>query len=92
MNEASLFDSFAEFGIVGIILFSLIFCGWRYVQQVRADGRKDYEGVTKRLNQMEDFQKDRLTEVVEKNTVVVTQNNEVLKEVKNVMQNCKGNN
>lgn len=40
--------------------------------------RKDYRGVCNRLNEVEDYCKDTITKLVEKTTIVIEQNTEII--------------
>ena len=60
------------------------------VYYMRKDHRKDYEGVTTRLNTVEDFQKNKLTDTLDDNTKVIAENTKVMADVHSVIEKCKG--
>lgn len=81
-----------DYGVPTALVFLLMFGMYKLLTIIRADHRKDYEGVTKRLNEVEDFQKGKMTEVIDKNTQALTKTCDAVREVKEVVQKCKGPN
>lgn len=82
MIEELLPSAFKYGGPFAVLAFALIF-------YMRKDHRKDYEGVTKRLNDVEDYQRNRLTDSLDANTRVIAENTQTLAEVKQVIHQCK---
>lgn len=70
-----------EYGPFAALCFALIF-------YMRKDHRQDYMGVTNRLNEVEDYQKNKMTETLTENTQVITRNTEAMREVKQVLHHC----
>jgi len=72
-----------EYGPFAGLAFALIY-------YMRKDHRKDYEGVTGRLNNVEDYQKNKLTSTLDDNTKVIAENTKVMSDVHSVIEKCKG--
>ena len=74
-----------EYGPFAALAFALIF-------YMRKDHRKDYEGVTTRLNEVEDYQKTKLTDTLTDNTRVIAENTATMTDVRQVIEKCKAKN
>ena len=72
-----------EYGPFAALAFALIF-------YMRKDHRKDYEGVTTRLNEVEDYQKNKLTDTLTENTKVIAENTSTMADIRQVIEKCKG--
>ena len=91
MMDDRIIDKIFQFGLPTVLLVAFVYIAFKMLNKFIDHNRKDYEGVTKRLNKVEDDQKDALTGVVTKNTEAFTENTKVLEEVKYVISNCKAN-
>ena len=70
-----------EFGPMAAVAVYLI-----YRQSV------DYKGVCKRLNDVEDWQKGEMSELVKSTVEALNTNSGCIREISNTIKNCKGKN
>lgn len=85
MMEPELFGRLLEYGPFAALCFALIY-------YMRKDHRQDYLGVTRRLNEVEDYQKNKMTDTLAKNTVAIANNTEMLARVDETIRACNSNN
>jgi hypothetical protein len=80
-----LLPNLLEYGPFAALTFALVY-------YMRKDHRKDYEGVTTRLNDVEDYQKNKLTDTLTDNSRVVAENTKTMQDVRQVIEKCKARN
>lgn len=79
-----------EYGLPTVLVFLLLWGGYKLITAIRSDHRKDYEGVTRRLNEVEDFQKQEMKMTIDRSTIAITENTDALKEMRTVIEKCRG--
>jgi hypothetical protein len=88
MSE-KLLDKLIDFGPMAFITIVLIYGAYKLINKVLDANRKDIEGLAKRINKVEDDDRDRNIQAIRENTSALKHNAETNIEVKEVMQEVK---
>ncbi len=79
-----------DFGPLAVIIIVLLYGSYKVINKILDANRQDIDGLANRMNRIEDDDRERMVTTIEKNTKALSDNAEVMQEVKYAIQKCKG--